>query len=136
MRLTSAVSKPNEFPHRQSANTCLRNPLPVARASASTLSTSRLRQYKDRLGKTCRLKLNPPASSRKAQGPWQNFVPLNLPAGTPGACRGAVPAGDRLMAFHRNSLQFILIWTARDFPNFISARQGTERSLAAEKFTE
>ena len=47
-------------------------------------------------------------------------------------CQPAV----RLMASHRNSLQFILIWTARDSPNLMSARQGAERLLPAEKFTE
>jgi len=40
------------------------------------------------------------------------------------------------MAFYRNALQFILIWTARVSPNLIAARQGAERLLAAEKFTE
>jgi hypothetical protein len=36
----------NKFPHSQSANTPLRYQPPVACASASTLSTSQLRQYK------------------------------------------------------------------------------------------
>jgi hypothetical protein len=66
----------------------------------------------------------------------EKLCPVNLPVFTLAACRAALLAAEQLMAFHRNALQFILIWTARDSPNLISAQQGTERLLAAEKFTK
>src|SRR6266478_172814 len=105
-------------------------------ASASTLSTSQLRQYKDRLEKNVSVEIKPSRFVSKNSMAPAKLCPVNLPVFTPAACRAAVPAGDRLMAFHRNALQFILIWTARVSPNLIAARQGAERLLAAEKFTE
>jgi hypothetical protein len=114
----------------------LRYQPPFACASASTLSTSQLRQYKDRLERNVSVEIKPSRFVSKNSMAPAKLCPVNLPAITPAACRAALSAADQLMAFHRNALQFILIWTARDSPNLISAQQGTERLLAAEKFTK
>jgi hypothetical protein len=112
----------------------LRDEPPVASASASTFSTSQLRQYKDRLEKNVSVEIKPSRFVSKNSMAPAKLCPVNLRAITPAACRAALSAADQLMAFHRNALQFILIWIARVPPDIIAARQ--ERLLATEKFTE
>src|SRR6266850_6148898 len=102
-------------------------------ASASTLSTSQLRQYKDRLEKNVSVEIKPSRFVSKNSMAAAKLCPVNLPVFTPAACRAALSAADQLMAFHRNALQFILIWRARDSPNLISAQQGAREVICRRK---
>ena len=65
------------------------------------------------------LKLKPSRSLSKNSIAPAKLYPVNLSSSTP----AAVSAAHHLMAFYRNALQFILIWTAVSLPiSFCSAK--------------